>query len=92
MTPLTISSWQMYTDKGNQAVNRMMYFLHHLMQSAPLPHVRSKLHQHVRILAKTHPEVYDTEPLDAIAHQLSLWASEIHQLPTSTVSTSYWNL
>jgi len=87
------NNWSMYEEEGNAAVSRAMQEIYRALSKQPLPAVRSLLKQKLQEVAVTHPEVYDTAVRDAISAQLTAWACQVHELPsTQTLSRDYWNL
>jgi len=87
------NDWCMYGEDGNVAVSKAMQEIYRALSKQPLPAVRSLLQRKLREVAKTYPEVYDTDVRESIATQLTNWACQVHELsPTQTLSRDYWNL
>lgn len=87
------SDWLMFDEAGNLAVTTMMQELKQLTLKNPLPEVRRQLQEKMKQVSKKHGEVYDTDVRQQIAHYLTQWACEVHELdPCFCFDSAYWDL
>lgn len=86
------TEWHMFTEQGNAKVARMMGEVRAALSEYPLPKVRSMLRSKIDLVAKSHPEVYDTAVRDSIVYRLTNWAREDNELSMFELSSSYWDL
>jgi hypothetical protein len=72
------AGFQMYTTEGNDAVAKMVQFVVSQSEENRLrrPEMIEVLKEGVRLVAKTHPEIHDTEPEWAIVDAINTYCDE----------------
>lgn len=86
------TEWHMFTSEGDTEVARMMHEVRTALSEHPLPKVRSMLRSRIKLVSKSHPEVYDTAVRESIVYRLTRWACEANELSEFQLSSSYWDL